>query len=265
MYSPYSLESHRHESFKGVLLSFDDGDQLSYSLYHPMAFFGDISLKKFLKNFETYVFKGPLKRVFDLALTNNKTPLDIACYEQCTNFLKAEESANEVIKMKPFQADDILKGIKKDTKKKFIFDANAQWTQNDCKRLFDQEWSGAIKYLEDPVKNLDFASKIPIASDFVNYMNYEYKVIKPTAFNHPIKNPLNKPLVVTSYLDHPLGQVISALFAHEKEIVEPCGLMTHGFFKKNRYSELLPVEGNFRFSAYSELISLLEGESWIDL
>lgn len=272
MYSPYSLQykeefSAKYKSSQGVLLRFEDKDVQSYSLYHPIESLGDIGVKEFLKSPDFYVFEnGRLNRVFDLAVNGLDQPaLDILCYEHCTKFSQAEESVSDVVKMKISNINEIINGISNSSKKSYIFDANAQWTVKDCEKISDQKWLGAIKYLEDPVLEENFISSLPVASDFISYNKYDYKVIKPTGFNHKIENPLNKPLVVTSYLDHPLGQIISAIYAHKNNVTEACGLMTHTIFEKNKYSELFSNSGNFKFGAYDELVRLLEKEEWKSL
>ena len=138
-----------------------------------------------------------------------------------------------------------------------------------------------IKYLEDPVvsdktlkmlKTLKMSkmskrlkSHLSVASDFVDYRDYSYRVLKPSGFCHSISNKLNKPMVVTSYFDHPLGQIIAAEFAKKYNVKEPCGLMTHMFFEKNKYSELFSQRGDFQFEDYSEFFKLLNREKWREL
>jgi o-succinylbenzoate synthase len=56
-------------------------------------------------------------------------------------------------------------------------------------------------------------------------------------------------LAVTSYLDHPLGQIWAALAAQRLNVDEPewlgeCGLLSHRCFEKNAFSEQLRVIGS---------------------
>ncbi len=76
-------------------------------------------------------------------------------------------------------------------------------------------------------------------------------------------------LVVTSYLDHPLGQLTAAYMAAQLEVgKEICGLVSHKFYQPNPYSEqlslshtaLVPPSGNgFGFDA------LLKEAQWTSL
>ncbi|MDA8975005.1 hypothetical protein N9F50_00300 [Akkermansiaceae bacterium] len=69
---------------------------------------------------------------------------------------------------------------------------------------------------------------------------------------HIIKPALNEvdPLmlrsgrkVVTSYMDHPVGQCFSAYEAARAGVSELCGLQTHGLFEKNAFTEALGALG----------------------
>lgn len=58
----------------------------------------------------------------------------------------------------------------------------------------------------------------------------------------------NRPLVVTSYLDHPLGQVAAAwaaarLLREPGLRVDPCGLLSHEVYEPNAFSGLLETRG----------------------
>jgi len=46
-------------------------------------------------------------------------------------------------------------------------------------------------------------------------------------------------VVVTSYMDHPLGQVFAAWEAARAGVTEVCGLQTHGLFTANGFTEAL--------------------------
>ncbi|MDB4734992.1 hypothetical protein OAF62_04645, partial [Akkermansiaceae bacterium] len=73
-------------------------------------------------------------------------------------------------------------------------------------------------------------------------------------------------VVVTSYLDHPIGQCFAAYEAGKSGIREICGLQSHGVFVANPFSEELgelspafrpPVEKGLGFS------DLLGGMDWV--
>ena len=78
--------------------------------------------------------------------------------------------------------------------------------------------------------------------------DFAYAVIKP-AVNHP--GPIlerarkeGKRVVLTSYMDHPLGQCFAAWEAAKAlhgypEVVDTCGLVTHGLFEPDAFTEAL--------------------------
>lgn len=103
---------------------------------------------------------------------------------------------------------------------------------------------------------------------------FDVIVVKPA---RPVAAPLdlaqnwNKQIAVTSYMDHPLGQVAAAwqaaFWAREfPRAVRECGLLTHTLYSPNSYSERLSVEGarlkiedsGFGFG----FDDLLAGENW---
>lgn len=77
----------------------------------------------------------------------------------------------------------------------------------------------------------------------------DFLVIKPATQEAPVGEIISEyPLVVTSYLDHPLGQVSAAVFAARLKMDRPgklgvCGLLSQGAYEVNRYSERLQVSG----------------------
>jgi len=267
-FSPYQLDfkdfKAKHICSEGILLSFEEGQRRSYSLYHPIKSLGDIPIKSFLTDFEKLVLNnGPLRRVKELAVFDNETlNLDVSCYELCSNFKKAEDSKSKIVKIKTPSVLSVLNDFNLETKKKYILDANGNWSDEEFEKFQAKIPKDTIKYLEDPLNDLGFNSEFLLASDFMNYENYDFKVLKPTGFNHSVENSLSKPVVVTSYLDHPLGQVIAALYAKKTKVKEACGLMTHLLFEKNPYSELLSASGDFKFSDSTGLFELLKNEKW---
>jgi len=48
-------------------------------------------------------------------------------------------------------------------------------------------------------------------------------------------------VVVTSYLDHPIGQLGAAYAASVSKCLEPCGLLSHTAYKKNPFSERFQI------------------------
>jgi O-succinylbenzoate synthase len=65
----------------------------------------------------------------------------------------------------------------------------------------------------------------------------EVLVIKPAIEGIP--GASNQRIVVTSYLDHPIGQCFAAYEAGKSGIREICGLQSHGVFAANPFGEEL--------------------------
>lgn len=81
---------------------------------------------------------------------------------------------------------------------------------------------------------------------------FRVAVIKP-AVNQPepiLESALQqaKRVVLTSYMDHPLGQSFAAweaarAYRQFPDIVDTCGLITHGLFEENEFTEALGLPG----------------------
>lgn len=141
-----------------------------------------------------------------------------------------------------------------------------------------------LEYIEDPLKasaqewfELQEELGVTFARDFVAVENseahYFVRVIKPAVqdgFALLAAEPASVEVVVTSYLDHPLGQAAAAYTAAllNQKCSDRClspGLLHHHVYVKNEFSELLnsngpkflPVEGTgFGFD------HLLERQKW---
>jgi O-succinylbenzoate synthase len=76
----------------------------------------------------------------------------------------------------------------------------------------------------------------------------EVVIVKPALNDPKTLTGSNRKLVVTSYLDHPLGQASAALIAAEfardlPAAIETCGLLTHWAYETNDFSALLRNSG----------------------
>ena len=65
----------------------------------------------------------------------------------------------------------------------------------------------------------------------------DFLVVKPAVMEVPAEGRI----VVTSYLDHAVGQAFAAWEAGRAGVSEWCGLQTHGAFEENEFSEVLGV------------------------
>jgi O-succinylbenzoate synthase len=67
-------------------------------------------------------------------------------------------------------------------------------------------------------------------------------VVKPAIQEVP-KTSQEKEIVVTSYMDHPVGQLGAAFIAAKHATSPRCGLVTHVLYDGNEFSEQLAIEG----------------------
>lgn len=143
--------------------------------------------------------------------------------------------------------------ISKRPEVRWRIDFNGTADQVDLFRILEK-WGGEFRerldFLEDPflyeVEAWDLlheATGVSLANDQAALRDEggaQVLVLKP-AVDEDQKTHLRK--VVTSYLDHPLGQVFAAYEAAEWGVKEVCGLQTHGAFEMNDFSELLGEVG----------------------
>ena len=110
---------------------------------------------------------------------------------------------------------------------------------------WSKEEKAAIDFLEDPVpyfeggwERLATESGLMMALDRHlerDRGDSEVLVVKPAV--QEMKSGLR--VVVTSYMDHPLGQAFAAWEAAKAGGTEVCGLQTHGLFEANEFTEEL--------------------------
>jgi len=112
-------------------------------------------------------------------------------------------------------------------------------------------WREQVDFIEDPVpyeaaewEKLQAAGGLPLALDRAEGLvggGFSCRVLKPAADRMEIQP---EPVVVTSYLDHPLGQAFAAWeasqYAGRQQLA---GLMTHRLFVADAFSERLAAAG----------------------
>lgn len=140
---------------------------------------------------------------------------------------------------------------------------------------WSDEERGAVDFLEDPVRyeggdwqwlrgecglaGLAFANDRHVGEE---RGDSDVLVVKPAVQGMPGGDGR---LVVTSYLDHPLGQVFAAWEAARAGVTEVCGLQTHGVFGRCEFGEVLGEVGpEFGVPGGAGLGfgDLLEGLAW---
>jgi O-succinylbenzoate synthase len=105
-----------------------------------------------------------------------------------------------------------------------------------------------IDFIEDPVPYDEavwptLPKEVPLAVDRGSAAateGFAFRVVKPAVQEMRV---FTEPVVVTSYMDHPLGQVFAAYEAATyKGLLHGAGLLTHGCFLPEEFGERLTVE-----------------------
>ena len=140
-------------------------------------------------------------------------------------------------------------------------DANAQWGESELSQFAEkipEDLKPRIEFIEDPFHSAPTAWKIlsekynlKFARDFCadKDLSYAVRILKPAAENVPhLAATEPAALVVSSYLDHPLGQVCAAYEAallKQKygDRVLDCGLLSQHVYEVNDFSQAMAVQG----------------------
>ncbi|MEA2325361.1 MAG: o-succinylbenzoate synthase, partial [Thermoanaerobaculia bacterium] len=70
--------------------------------------------------------------------------------------------------------------------------------------------------------------------------SYDVLIAKPALEEIPCSD---KEIVVTSYMDHPIGQLCAAYAAATANITSTCGLITHVLFENDSFIERMRIDG----------------------
>lgn len=120
-------------------------------------------------------------------------------------------------------------------------------------RSLPGEAARAIEFLEDPASPSEWSALrertgLAIAADRIKPSDtpWDVTVLKPAA--EPCDAPPAGPIVFTSSMDHPLGQMWAAFVAARycgegKGVVRDCGLLSHGIYEPTPFVEALRVDG----------------------
>lgn len=131
-------------------------------------------------------------------------------------------------------------------------DFNGSLDEQSAAEFLGKADRGTIDFLEDPMpggpawERISLRFQVRLAADRVDEKSAAVLVHKPAL--RPLNVPPDRSVVVTSYLDHPVGQLHAAavaaeLASREPDRVERCGLLTHVLFEKNEFSERMRAEG----------------------
>jgi O-succinylbenzoate synthase len=147
------------------------------------------------------------------------------------------------------------------TEQMLRLDVNEQWSEEEFISFAEkipEDMKARIEFIEDPFhsagskwQTLSQKFNLMFAKDFCedDGITYGVRIIKPAAENptQVLKTESAK-IVVTSYLDHPFGQVCAAFTAAQlKKQFGPrvldCGLLSQHIYEPNDFSEMMPVQG----------------------
>jgi O-succinylbenzoate synthase len=82
--------------------------------------------------------------------------------------------------------------------------------------------------------------RVRLALDRATGKEADVLVVKPAIQEVPTDE---RELVVTSYMDHPVGQLFAAYVAATTKTSDRCGLLTHLVYEPNAFSERLRIDG----------------------
>lgn len=160
---------------------------------------------------------------------------------------------------------------------KFRLDFNCRPTEKQFLIFLEQisSYTDLIDYIEDPFpyqpeswQRVRERYQVSLACDMDSAKALDYPsscdflVVKPAIQNvEPFLGKLNgRQLVLTSYLDHPIGQLsglftAATLLKNMPEILSDCGFLTHHAYEPTSFSETFSHIEN-------RLIPSLEGTGW---
>lgn len=106
----------------------------------------------------------------------------------------------------------------------------------------------SVEFIEDPCpydevawRNLRAAGfRLALDRAAADVSQADVLVIKPAVQDVPDSE---KEIVITSYMDHPLGQVCAAWVAATRRTSSRCGLLTHILYEESAFSERLSLDG----------------------
>ena len=127
-------------------------------------------------------------------------------------------------------------------------DFNATLTADEFEEIAKTLPRDRIDFIEDPCpydaktwRKLRDRTELRLALDrtFAEE-GVDVVVVKPAIQEVPVTI---KEIVVTSYMDHPVGQLGAAFIAAKQATSSRCGLVTHVLYDANEFSEQLALDG----------------------
>jgi o-succinylbenzoate synthase len=272
----------------GALLRFEFDHGFGYADCHPWTQFGDKALSEQLKaiskgeftrltsrsiefaklDYEARIKKDNLLASLDIPrshflITNLDSVNDMQLNDLWTEgFRELKIKVGKDPKEEP-QKLNTLFASGKPWSLRFDFNSSLNIDQlREWQAKLDLEIYAKIEYIEDPINGtaeewfeLQDELGVTFARDLSEVKNneahYFVRVVKPAVQDllETIKEePESVELVVTTYMDHPIGQACAAYAAGllHKQMADRCllpGLMHHHVYQPNSFSELLVSRG----------------------
>lgn len=148
----------------------------------------------------------------------------------------------------PFRMAKIKFGAPIPERVRLRIDYNMRLSADDFLALAEALPRERIDFIEDPCPydaatwrrirertGMSLALDRGLATDGVDFW-----VVKPAVQERPESD--ERRVIVTSYMDHPVGQLHAALVA-ARTTTETCGLITHVLYEPNEFSERLRLDG----------------------
>ena len=274
--SPYVLESasrlnavSKRRQFSGALIRKGAG----YACIHPWPELGDPSLEECLACLRLKQVLPIVKRALACAAVdglarsegrslfkNVDVPPSHATLPEMSNLRLDETVAAgfDIVKLKSPDLELLRQLLVRFSTLRFRIDLNETGRAEELVASFSrwsEEEKARVDFLEDPIsfqpdhwKELKGSLGIPLANDrqVAADLGSDVLILKPAVDDLSMFMNRSARIVVTSYMDHPLGQTFAAFEAARFRISECCGLQTHGLFEKDAFTEALgPVAPSF--------------------
>lgn len=250
---------------QGALLRVGDG----YADLHPWPELGDLALDSQLKRLGEERPTSQAEASLQLAARDRKARengLSLFAGREIppSHYLWTDLTAKlDLTAARPFQIVklksgkefqpvlDLLPTLQRE-KLKVRVDFNAALDPSSLERFLSAADTAAIDFLEDPMpagaawKKVSETFGVRFAADLVEQKDAAVAIHKPAL--RALSIPKERRIVVTSYLDHPVGQMHAAAVAAELALRSPdrlerCGLLSHHLFEKNEFSERIRSDG----------------------
>jgi O-succinylbenzoate synthase len=238
------------QEFEGALVKIDAG----YGCLHPWPSLGDLPLDAQLDALRSghdtdlttqtrlcCAIDGQARREGRWLFDNTVIPPSHAI----AGSLPEDQMADfRHIKVK--SADQLPSLIEKFPNAKFRLDFNETLTQSEFLQFLKTAPMEKIHFIEDPTPydpEIWRQSTIPLAIDRETKTGsgYQYRVLKPARQSTTLEPGVTH--IITSYMDHPLGQLYAAWQATQfKGTLDTCGLLTHPLFEPSDFTTQLQIK-----------------------